>query len=73
MNGIKKPIDFPRHRKTKEEIAILNHHFQKTKVWERELKEDLAIQLNMTTSQVYKWWFDKTNYKPKRNPTKPKK
>lgn len=66
-DGIKRPIDFPRHRKTKEELSILNMHFKKNKEWTRGLIEDLCIHLKMSSNQVYKWYYDKLNYKPRKN------
>ncbi|CDW83309.1 UNKNOWN [Stylonychia lemnae] len=62
----KKKINFTRHRKTNEQRKILENEFRKNPNWERPLIEGLAIELNLMTTQIYKWYYDKLHYKSRK-------
>ncbi|CDW72043.1 UNKNOWN [Stylonychia lemnae] len=57
---------FTRHQKNKQQIKILEIEFSKEKSWSRKLIEDLSLRLDLTPTQIYKWYYDKINYKSKR-------
>ncbi|CDW72733.1 hox domain containing protein [Stylonychia lemnae] len=46
-------------RKSKEVYKIFNSHYKKDQNWSRELIIELALRLNLSTQQVYKWNWDK--------------
>ncbi|CDW79722.1 UNKNOWN [Stylonychia lemnae] len=60
---------FSRHQKNDQQIRILENQFFKTQLWSRNLIEELSLKLQLRPQQIYKWYYDKINYKSKKRQT----
>ena len=56
-NGASKDIK-RRQRKDPEQVKIMENEYQKNPNWTREFTKNLAKQLGLRESQVYKWHWD---------------
>ncbi|CDW75523.1 UNKNOWN [Stylonychia lemnae] len=63
-------LKFVRRHKSQKQKVILFDQFKKTQEWSRELIEQLSLDLNLTPTQIYKWYYDKINYKRKKKDKK---
>mmetsp|Transcript_12198 Transcript_12198/g.18866 ORF Transcript_12198/g.18866 Transcript_12198/m.18866 type:complete len:109 (+) Transcript_12198:1351-1677(+) len=63
-------IQSKRKRKSERELTILKKELAKNLLWTREsikeMKELYGAQLKMTEQQIYKWWWDQTRKRSKK-------
>jgi DNA invertase Pin-like site-specific DNA recombinase len=49
-----------RKRKSERDLSYLRNELKKDFLWSRGKIEEIARTLNMSDTQVYKWWWDQT-------------
>jgi hypothetical protein len=57
----RKNLRAKKRKKTKEEVKLLEAHFESDPEWTRKTVKSLKSQLHLSVDQIYKWGYDRKN------------